>query len=224
MLDEPGAGELTVALRVARVVCITEGVTVVAPEPDIVLLGIPDDAQDVAKLLAPSRLVPDDVRTAEDVVVSDGQLPVGIDGHAIRVAALVDGRIGVGTVPVALAIVLHAAVPALVAHEYRVRRTAGDGDDLEELRTDRIGTVRHVAVGPQPVVHGETLERRRARAHEEETVLAARDPDVAGLVSAHAVDVMRAEVLRSVEGPARGCRRWELHRRRRNPHCAAVLR
>src|SRR5438067_11827797 len=120
-------------------------------------------------------------------------------------------------VPVAFAIDLHDAVAALVPHEHLVRRAARHRDDLEELRSNRIRAVRHVAVGPEAVVHGKALERRGAGAHEEEPVLAARHPDVASLIGAHPEDVMRTAVLRSVEGPAGGRRRGEIDRWRGDP-------
>src|SRR5205814_9748362 len=90
VLDEAGAVELTVALRIPCVVPVAEGIAVVAAKPDVVRLRIPDDAEDVAELFATSWFVENEAGPAEDVVVDDGQLARGIDPHAIGIAALVD--------------------------------------------------------------------------------------------------------------------------------------
>src|SRR3954471_19981186 len=59
VLDEPRASKLAVARRIPSEVRVAQGEAVVGAEPDVVLLGIPDDAQDVAELFAPSFLVTD---------------------------------------------------------------------------------------------------------------------------------------------------------------------
>src|SRR5207248_7970684 len=126
VLDEPGASDLTVALRVAGVIRVPQGEAVVAAKPDVLRLRVPDDSMDGAQLLATSWLGWNDARPAEDVVVDDVQLARSVQRHAIGVAALVDRRIRTLPVPVVLATVRLVVPASLVPHEDRIRRATGD--------------------------------------------------------------------------------------------------
>ena len=180
-----GATSLAIAAGIASVIGETEREPMVPAEPDVVRAPLPEDPVDRAKLLAARGLAADHSRSAEDVVVRHADS--GSSEHdPIRIAALVDARVGaavIRTVPVPLVL---AAFLALVPDERARTRPARDADRgrRRKARTRRRGrAVRQVAVRMKPVGDGELLEAPAATALHEHAGGAAGDPDVAVLVS-----------------------------------------
>src|SRR5207302_10519418 len=180
-----GATSLAIAAGIASVIGETEREPMVPAEPDVVRAPLPEDPVDRAQLLTARGLAADHSRSAEDVVVRHADS--GSSEHdPIRIAALVDARVGaavIRTVPVPLVL---AAFLALVPDERARTRPARDADRgrRRKARTRRGGrAVRQVAVRMEPVGDGELLEAPAATALHEHAGGAAGDPDVAVLVS-----------------------------------------
>src|SRR5207302_676916 len=155
-----GATSLAIAAGIASVIGETEREPMVPAEPDVVRAPLPEDPVDRAQLLTARGLAADHSRSAEDVVVRHADS--GSSEHdPIRIAALVDARVGaavIRTVPVPLVL---AAFLALVADERARARSARDADRRRrrKARTRRRGrAVRQVSVRMKPVGDGELLE------------------------------------------------------------------
>src|SRR5207253_1534967 len=72
VLQDSRATELTVAGRIPGEVRLAQSEAVIAAEPEVVRAVLIDDAPDAAELLAPAGFGRDDARSAEDVVMHDG--------------------------------------------------------------------------------------------------------------------------------------------------------